>query len=161
MTNVVKGGNTNNLTKVIIEALEKHASVSNVDVVTKLMSFEVNGVNVFQGVCHNGVTQQIKNKFALHLEGIHFSTLHEFNYANLVSTSCNETHRGLASICFFFFFFHNQKWDPEFLKLVINLMKARGTKFWRMWKDVGPTWLVQQNGCCLCTCVHAYKNGWK
>jgi hypothetical protein len=76
LTNIIKGGNTNNLTKVIIEALEKHASVSNVDVVTKLMSFEVNGVNVFQGVCHSGVTQQIKNKFAPHLKGIHFSTLH-------------------------------------------------------------------------------------
>jgi hypothetical protein len=104
---VIKGGNTNNLTKVIIEALENHANVSNVDVVTKLMSFEINGVNVFQGVCHNGVTQQIKNKFAPHLEGIHFGTLHEFNYASLVLTPYNETHRGLASIPFFFF--HNQK----------------------------------------------------
>jgi hypothetical protein len=54
---VIKGGNTNNLTKVIIEALENHASVSNADVVTKLISFEINGVNVFQGVCHSGVTQ--------------------------------------------------------------------------------------------------------
>jgi hypothetical protein len=103
LINVIKGSNTNNLTTVIIEALRKHASVSNVDVVTKLMSFEVNGVNVFQEVCRSGVTQQIKNKFALHLEGIHFSTLHEFNRANLVSTSCNETHRGFSSIPFFSF----------------------------------------------------------
>jgi len=71
------------------------------------MSFEINGVNVFQGVCHNGVTQQIKNKFAPHLEGIHFGTLHEFNYASLVLIPYNKTHRGLASIPFFFF--HNQK----------------------------------------------------
>jgi hypothetical protein len=112
LTDVIKGSNTNNLTKVVIEALKNHASVSNVDVVTKLMSFEVNGVNVFQGVCHSGVTQQIKNKFALHLEGIHFGTLHEFNWANLVSTSCDETHRGFSSIPFFSFLFPQPKMTP-------------------------------------------------
>jgi hypothetical protein len=42
----------------------------NVDITTKLISFGANGVNVFQGV-HNAISHQIKNKFALHLEGIH------------------------------------------------------------------------------------------
>jgi hypothetical protein len=108
---VIEGGNTNNLIKVIIEALENHANVSHVDVVTKLMSFEINGVNVFQGVCHNGVTQQIKNNFAPYLEGIHFGTLHEFNYAN------NETHRRLASIPFFSFFSTTKNDTLNFLSL--------------------------------------------
>jgi hypothetical protein len=70
----------------------------------------------------------------------------------LVSTPYNETHRGLASIPFFFFFFHNQKWHLEFFKLVIIWWKKRGTNFLRMWKHIGPTWLVQQNGWCPCTC---------
>jgi hypothetical protein len=66
---VIKGGNTNNLTKVIIEDLENYASVSNVDVVTRLMSFEINGVNVFRGVCHSGVPtnqKQICSSFGRH-----------------------------------------------------------------------------------------------
>jgi len=65
---VIKGGNTNNLTKVIIEDLENYASVFNVDVVTRL-SFDINGVNVFQGVCHSGVPtnqKQIWSSFGRH-----------------------------------------------------------------------------------------------
>jgi hypothetical protein len=70
LTNVIKGDNTNNLTKVIIEALKKHASVYNVNVVTKLMSFEVNGVNVFpRGVPQWGCPtnrKQICSSFGRH-----------------------------------------------------------------------------------------------
>ncbi len=42
--------------------LRKDGGVFYVDVATKLMSFGVDGVNVFQGM-HNGVTCQIQDKF--------------------------------------------------------------------------------------------------
>jgi hypothetical protein len=51
-------------------ALRKDGGVFDVDVATKLMSFGVDGVNVFQGM-HNGVTCQIQHKFPPHLESIH------------------------------------------------------------------------------------------
>jgi hypothetical protein len=41
------------------------------DVARKLMSFGIDGVNVFQGVCNN-VTHQIQDRYVPHLEGIHY-----------------------------------------------------------------------------------------
>jgi hypothetical protein len=37
----------------------------------KLISFGVDGVNVFQGVCNN-VTHHIQDRYVPHLEGIHY-----------------------------------------------------------------------------------------
>ncbi len=48
---VTKGKGLNNLIKILMDVLEKHGDVSNVGATTKLMSFNVDGVNVFQGVC--------------------------------------------------------------------------------------------------------------
>jgi len=44
---VTKAGGFDNLTKVIINVLRKHVSVYDIDVVAKLLSFGINGVNVF------------------------------------------------------------------------------------------------------------------
>ncbi len=48
---VTKGKGLNNLIKILIGALEKHGVISNVGATTKLISFKVDGANVFQGVC--------------------------------------------------------------------------------------------------------------
>jgi hypothetical protein len=44
---VSKGGGYDNLTKMIMDALKKHAGVFYTNVVAKLLSFGANGVNVF------------------------------------------------------------------------------------------------------------------
>jgi hypothetical protein len=44
---VIEGGGINNLTKVIMGDLKKHGAISNVNIVTKLISFRVDGLNVF------------------------------------------------------------------------------------------------------------------
>jgi Holliday junction resolvase RusA-like endonuclease len=49
-----------NLIKVIMDVLKKHACVSYVDGATKLMSFVSNNVNVFQ-VMRHGVIRQIQD----------------------------------------------------------------------------------------------------
>ncbi len=53
-----------------MDVLKKHVGVSNTNVVAKLLSFGANSVNVFQGV-KNGVTRQLQDKYAPHLESIH------------------------------------------------------------------------------------------
>jgi hypothetical protein len=50
--------------------LKEHCCLFDANIATKLLSFGVDGVNVFQGVC-NGVICQMKNKYSHHLEGIH------------------------------------------------------------------------------------------
>jgi hypothetical protein len=59
---VTEGDDLDNLIKIIMGFLRKDGGVFYVDVATKLMSFGVDGVNVFQGM-HNGVTCQIQDKF--------------------------------------------------------------------------------------------------
>ncbi len=44
---VIKGGGFDNLIKMIMDVFLKHVGVSNIDVVTKLLSFGIDGVNVF------------------------------------------------------------------------------------------------------------------
>jgi hypothetical protein len=44
---VIEGGGFNNPTKVIMDVLRKHEGVSDTNVVSKLLSFGTNGVNVF------------------------------------------------------------------------------------------------------------------
>jgi hypothetical protein len=44
---VIKGGGFDNLIKMIMDVLKKHVCVSNINVVAKLLSFGVDGVNVF------------------------------------------------------------------------------------------------------------------
>jgi hypothetical protein len=43
---VTKGGGFDNLTKMLMDALKKHVGVFNIDV-AKLLSFGIDGVNVF------------------------------------------------------------------------------------------------------------------
>jgi hypothetical protein len=44
---IIERGGSNNLTKVNMDALRKHAGVSNTNVVSKLLSFGTDGINVF------------------------------------------------------------------------------------------------------------------
>ncbi len=71
LEHVIRGKGFNNLTKVIIDIMKKYVVVSKTNIVMKLMSFNANGVNVFQCM-KNGVTYQLQVKFVPHLEGIHF-----------------------------------------------------------------------------------------
>lgn len=52
---VIEGGGSDNLTKVIMGVLKKEGGVFDANVARKLMSFGANGVDDFQGV-RNGVT---------------------------------------------------------------------------------------------------------
>lgn len=51
-------------------ALKEHDGFYDVEVVVKLISFGVDGMNVFKGV-HNVVTCQMQDKYSPHLEGMH------------------------------------------------------------------------------------------
>jgi hypothetical protein len=44
---VTKRGGFDNLTKVIMDVLKKHVGLSDINVVAKLLSFGIDGVNVF------------------------------------------------------------------------------------------------------------------
>ncbi len=44
---ITKGGGFDNLTKMLMDVLKKHVGVFNIDVVAKLLSFGIDGVNVF------------------------------------------------------------------------------------------------------------------
>jgi hypothetical protein len=50
--------------------LKEHGVISNVNIITKRISFGADGLNVFQGL-HNGVTCQIQDKYSPHLDDIH------------------------------------------------------------------------------------------
>jgi hypothetical protein len=58
LEHVTEGGGADNLTKVFMGVFKKHGGFSNVDFVAKMISFGVDGVNVFQGV-RNGVICQM------------------------------------------------------------------------------------------------------
>jgi len=74
---VIEGRGVDNLIKVIMGDLKEHGVIYNVNIATKLISFGVNGLNVFQGV-HNDVICQMQNKYSPHFEGIH-CTVHCIN----------------------------------------------------------------------------------
>lgn len=65
MEKVIKGGNTNNLTKVIIEALENHANFSNVDVVTKLCHLKLMALMFSKGCATMGLPNKSKTNLLL------------------------------------------------------------------------------------------------
>ncbi len=69
------GRGFDNLAKIIMDVLKKHACVSYVDGATKLLSFVFNTRYVFQVMKHH-VIRQIQDKFVLQLEGIHYMTHH-------------------------------------------------------------------------------------
>jgi hypothetical protein len=54
---VTERGGFDNLTKVLMDALKKHVSVSDTYVAVKILAFGIDNVNVFQKV-RNGVTCQ-------------------------------------------------------------------------------------------------------
>ncbi len=67
---IVEGSGSDNLTKVIMEALMIGGGVPKDQIAQKLICFGANGVNVFQGT-KSDVTKQIKDNYALHYIGVH------------------------------------------------------------------------------------------
>jgi hypothetical protein len=57
LEHVIEGGGAYNLTKVIMGALKEHGGLFDIDVAIKLISFGVDGVNVFKGVCNDVFTK--------------------------------------------------------------------------------------------------------
>ncbi len=68
---VVEGLGSDNLTKVIMEALIIGGGVLRNQIVQKLICFGANGIYVFQGT-KNGVTKQIKENYVLHSIKVHY-----------------------------------------------------------------------------------------
>lgn len=68
---VVAGTGVDNLTVVIMEALQKARGLSLKSVAQKLLCFGVDGISTFQGT-KIGVTQQINIKYAPFFIGIHY-----------------------------------------------------------------------------------------
>jgi hypothetical protein len=68
---VVVGTGVDNLTVVIMEALQKAKSLSLKSVAQKLLCFGADGISTFQGT-KIGVIQQINTKYAPFSIGIHY-----------------------------------------------------------------------------------------
>jgi len=108
----------------------------NVDFVAKLISFGVDGVNVFQGV-HSGVICQMQDNYSPHLEGIHCMA-HRTNmvvqtlFQIPIVKSIKDLLQSLYS-----FFFHSLKMYIEFFKLE-ELMKEKRKKI--LW-NVETCWI--------------------
>jgi hypothetical protein len=60
---LVNGGIVNNLTKVIVDNVLQYGGLSKSDLVSKFISFGVDGTSIFQGA-KIGVTTQLWEKFA-------------------------------------------------------------------------------------------------
>jgi len=67
---VFEGLSSDNLTKVIMEALIIGRGFPRDQIAQKLICFGVDGVNVFQGT-KNGVTKHIHDTYAPHFIGVH------------------------------------------------------------------------------------------
>jgi len=67
---LVNGGTTNNLTKVIVESVFQNGGLKKSNLVSKLISFGPNGVSIFQGE-KSGVTTQLREKFAPYMLRVH------------------------------------------------------------------------------------------
>ncbi len=63
---MVNGGTTNNLTNNVLQ----YEGLLESNLVSKFISFGANGVLVFQGA-KNGVTTQVREKFAPYMLGVH------------------------------------------------------------------------------------------
>jgi hypothetical protein len=72
---VVEGLGSDNLTKVIMEALMIGGGVPRNQIAQKLICFGANYVNVFQGT-NSGVTKQIKKNYVFHSIGVHCMAHH-------------------------------------------------------------------------------------
>jgi hypothetical protein len=72
---VVEGLGNDNMTKVIMQVLMISGGVQRNQIAQKLICFGANGVNVFQGT-KSGVTQQMKEFYALHSIGVHCMAHH-------------------------------------------------------------------------------------
>jgi hypothetical protein len=76
---VVDGAKVNNLTIVIMEALQKGGGLSYASIIHKLLCFGVDGIITFQGT-KIGVTKQINTNYAPFSIGVHYMA-HRCNLA--------------------------------------------------------------------------------
>jgi hypothetical protein len=123
---VVNGAITNNLTIVIMEALQKGEGLNPTSVSQKLFYFGANGVGTFQGT-KIGVIKQINTNYAPFSINVHW-----------IAQRCNLTFKTLSTLgivrniqdllqsCHEYFA-HSPKRHLEFIKL-INMMETKGLK---------------------------------
>jgi hypothetical protein len=72
---MVEGSRSNNLIKVIMEAMMIGGGLARDHIANKVVSFGVDGVNVFQGT-KIGVIKQIHDQYAYHSIGVHCMAHH-------------------------------------------------------------------------------------
>jgi hypothetical protein len=131
LEHVIERGGAYNLTKVFMGAFKEHGGFFYVDFVAKLISFGVDGVNVFQGV-HNGVICQMQDNYSPHLEGIHCMA-HRTNmvvqilFQIPIVKSIKDLLQSLYS-----FFFHSLKMYIEFFKLEELMKEKRKEILWNV-----------------------------
>jgi len=133
---VVDGTRVDNLTIIIMEALQKGRGFNYAFIVQKFLCFGANEVSTFQGT-KIGVTKEIDINYAPLSIGVHCMA-HKCNLAFKILSSLgiiNNT-KYLLQSCHSYFA-HNPKWHLEFIKL-IDMMETKGLK---MFNKVKTQWI--------------------
>jgi hypothetical protein len=130
---VVDGARVDNLTIVIMEALQK-GGLNPTFVFQKLFCFGVNGVSTFQGT-KIGVIKQISTNYAPFSIGVHYIA-HRCNLAfkTLSTLGIVSSIENLLQSCYVYFV-HSQKRHLEFTKLI------RMMKWFKMLKNAETHWI--------------------
>jgi hypothetical protein len=124
---MLEGLGSDNLTKVIMEALTIGGVLPRYQITQKLIYFGANGVSVFQGT-KNGVIKQIHNTYALDSIGVH-CMIHCTNLAIQVTLLELTLVVQIESLlqCLYSYFAHSPKRQLEFTK-IIEFMATKGNK---------------------------------
>jgi hypothetical protein len=132
---VVDGAGVDNLTIVMMEALQK-GGLNPTFVFQKLFCFEVNGVSTFQGT-KTGVIKQINTNYAPFSIGVHYM-VHRCNltFKTLSTLGIVSSIKDLLQSCHAYFA-HSPKRHLEFTKL-ISMMEI---KWFKMLKNVETCWI--------------------
>jgi hypothetical protein len=133
----VRGGATaNNLTKVILAALEEAGGMDKIANRTKLISFGADGMSVFQG-CRTGVATQLRMKHAPFLISVHcFAHRLNLAYKSLSSMGVMPGIEGLLSSTYGYFA-HSPKKILEFQ----NLAEEMDSKGLKLLRNVQTRWI--------------------
>ncbi len=133
---IVYGAGVDNLTIVIMEALQNGEGLSSTIVIKKLLCFGANGVNKFKGIKTRPI-KQINTNYAPFSIGVHymahkrnlaFKTLSTLGIINNIEDLLWNHHA---------YFAHNPKGHLEFIKLT----NMRETKRLKMFKNMKPCWI--------------------
>ena len=133
---VVEGSGSDNLTKVIIDALRGAAKMDKLALAKTLLCIGANGVSTFQGP-KTGVTLQIQSKYTPFALGVHcmthrcslaFKTLSQLDVMSRIEGLLKSSHA---------YFKHSPKKHLEFVKLA-KLMETMGLK---LLKNMKTRWV--------------------